>query len=174
MPAVFQLGMLFAFVPAEIASGGVGTMYSQIIGTQQIVVTAVFLGVMLIVLMILRRKGGAIRASLKAGKRISVIEDTAVSPTERVRLISVDDSEFLMLSAKGQAPVLMPLTAASTVADLVSAPSSMGLADIDAPQMDASTPSAAQTEGDRLYPSPAERAAFIEKFQSWRRDHAAG
>jgi len=40
--------------------------------------------------------------------------------------------------------------------------------------MAASTPSAAQTEGDNLYPSPAERAAFIEKFQSWRRDHAAG
>ena len=38
-------------------------MYSQIIGTQQIVVTAAFLGVMLVVLMILRRKGGAIRAS---------------------------------------------------------------------------------------------------------------
>ena len=142
-------------------------MYSQIIGTQQIVVTAVFLGVMLMGLMILRRKGGAIRASLKAGKRIAVIEDTAVSPTERVRLISVDDSEFLMLSAKGQAPVLMPFTAAST-------PSSMGLADIGAPQMAASTPSAAQIEGDKLYPSPAERAAFIEKFQSWRRDHAAG
>ena len=85
-------------------------MYSQIIGTQQIVVTAVFLGVMLVVLIILRRKGGAIRASLKAGKRIAVIEDTAVSPTERLRLISVDDSEFLMLSAKGQAPVLMPFT----------------------------------------------------------------
>ena len=61
---------------------------------------------MLVVLIILRRKGGAIRASLKAGKRIVVIEDTAVSPTERLRLISVDESEFLMLSAKGQAPVL--------------------------------------------------------------------
>ena len=84
-------------------------MYSQIIGTQQIVVTAAFLGVMLVVLMILRRKGGAIRASLKAGKRIAVIEDTAVSPTERLRLISVDDSEFLMLSAKGRRPYLYHL-----------------------------------------------------------------
>ena len=149
-------------------------MYSQIIGTQQIVVTAVFLGVMLMVLMILRRKGGAIRASLKAGKRIAVIEDTAVSPTERLRLISVDDSEFLMLSAKGQTPVLMPITVTSTVPAVASAPSFVGLADIDAPQTAASTPSAAQTEGDKLYPSPAERAAFIEKFQSWRRDHAAG
>ena len=164
-------------------------MYSQIIGTQQIVVTAIFLGVMLVVLIVLRRKGGAIRASLKAGKRIAVIEDAAVSPTERLRLISVDDSEFLMLSAKGQAPVLMPFTTAKAVpantvpantvpANTVLAKAgtspSMGLADIDAPKQASSAPSAVQTGGDTLYPSPAERAAFIEKFQSWRRDHAAG
>ena len=149
-------------------------MYSQIIGTQQIVVTAVFLGVMLVVLIILRRKGGAIRASLKAGKRIAVIEDTAVSPTERLRLISVDDSEFLMLSAKGQAPVLMPFTRRWLSRPTAAASSSMGLADIDEPNQASSTQSAAQTGGDTLYPSPAERAAFIEKFQSWRRDHAAG
>ena len=153
-------------------------MYSQIIGTQQIVVTAVFLGVMLVVLIILRRKGGAIRASLKAGKRIAVIEDTAVSPTERLRLISVDDSEFLMLSAKGQAPVIMPFTTplavpAKAVLAKAAKSSSMGLADIDAPNQAPSEEFAAQTGGDKLYPTPAERAAFIEKFQSWRRDHAA-
>ena len=154
-------------------------MYSQIIGTQQILVTAVFLGVMLVVLIILRRKGGAIRASLKAGKRISVIEDTAVSPTERLRLISVDESEFLILSAKGQAPVLIPITLTSTVSseaasnEAVASPS-MGLADIDELDQASSTQPTAETGGDTLYPSPAERAAFIEKFQSWRRDHAAG
>ena len=81
-------------------------MYSQIIGTQQIVVTAAFLGVMLVALMILRRKGGAIRASLKAGKRIAVIEDTAVSPTERLRLISVDDSTFDAV-CKGTGPIFV-------------------------------------------------------------------
>ena len=149
-------------------------MYSQIIGTHQIVVTAVFLGVMLIVLVILRRKGGAIRASLKAGKRVAVIEDTAVSPTERLRLISVDDKEFLMLSAKGQAPVLMPFTTLPDVSATVTASSSMGLADIDEPNQTLSEQSKAQTSGDTLYPSPAERAAFIKKFQSWRRNHAAG
>ena len=149
-------------------------MYSQIIGTQQIVVTAVFLGVMLVVLIILRRKGGAIRASLKAGKRIAVIEDAAVSPTERIRLISVDDSKFLMLSTKGQAPVLIPFTTPPAVSAEAATSLSMGLADIDAPNQVSSKPSAAQTGGDTLYPSPAERAAFIEKFQSWRRDHAAG
>ena len=149
-------------------------MYSQIIGTQQIVVTAVFLGVMLVVLIVLRRKGGAIRASLKAGKRIAVVEDTAVSPTERLRLISVDDSEFLMLSVKGQAPVLMPFITPSAVPAEATTSSSMGLADIDASNQASSTQSAAQASDDTLYPTPAERAAFIEKFQSWRRDHAAG
>ena len=149
-------------------------MDSQIIGTQQIVVTAVFLGVMLVVLMIVRRKGGGIRASLKAGKRIAVIEDTAVSPTERLRLISVDDSEFLMLSAKGQTPVLIKHTTLPAVSAMAAASSSVGLADIDAPNQASSTQSAAKTGGDTLYPTPAERAAFIEKFQSWRRDHAAG
>ena len=107
-------------------------MYSQIIGTQQIVVTAVFLAVMIVVLIILRRKGGAIRASLKAGKRISVVEDTAVSPTERLRLISIDHSEFVMLSAKGQQPVLMPITSVKPApASAGTPPASMGLADID-------------------------------------------
>ena len=149
-------------------------MYSQIIGTQQIVTTAVFLGIMLVVLIILRRKGGAIRASLKAGKRIAVIEDAAVSPTERLRLISVDDSEFLMLSAKGQAPILIPFTAQLAVSKKATASSSIGLADIDEPNQASPKQSGSQTGGDTLYPSPAERAAFIKKFQSWRRDHAAG
>ncbi len=149
-------------------------MYSQIIGMQQIVITAVFLGIMLVVLIILRRKGGAIRASLRAGKRIAVIEDAAVSPIERLRLISVDDSEFLMLSAKGQAPVLIPFTTQLTVSAKDAASSSMGLADIDEPNQALPKQPGAKIDGDTLYPSPAERAAFIEKFQSWRRDHAAG
>ena len=148
-------------------------MYSQIIGTQQIVVTAIFLGIMLVVLIVLRRNGGAIRASLKAGKRISVIEDTAVSPTERLRLISVDDRKFLMLSAKGQTPVLMPFTKPPAFPAKAATSSSMGLADIDEPNQATSSQSALQTGGNTLYPTPAERAAFIEKFQSWRRDHAA-
>jgi len=154
-------------------------MYSQIIGTQQIVVTAAFLGVMLVALMILRRKGGAIRASLKAGKRIAVIEDTAVSPTERLRLISVDDSEFLMLSAKGQAPILMSFTkvpappANNVLAPAITSPST-GLAEIDSPKQASPGKNTTQSAGERLYPSPTERAAFIEKFQSWRRENAAG
>jgi hypothetical protein len=150
-------------------------MYSQIIGTQQIAVTGAFLAVMIIVLVVLRRKGGAIRASLKAGKRIAVVEDTAVSPTERLRLISIDNSEFIMLSAKGQPPLLVPFVKDSTATPNKSGTpaGSTGLADIAAPEVSAEKNSKAKAADDTLYPSPAERAAFIEKFQSWRRDHAA-
>ena len=85
-------------------------MYTNIIGTQQIVITAAFLGVMILILIVLRKKSTVIRASMKAGKRIVVIEDSAVSPTERLRLVKIDGSEFVMVSAKGHAPSLMHLT----------------------------------------------------------------
>ena len=85
-------------------------MYTNIIGIQQIAITAAFLGVMILILIVLRKKSTVIRASMKAGKRIVVIEDSAVSPTERLRLVKIDGSEFVMVSAKGHAPSLMLLT----------------------------------------------------------------
>ena len=87
-------------------------MYSNIIGTQQILITAAFLGLMVLLLIILRKKSKVIRASMKAGRRINIIEDTAVSPSERVRLLSVDSTQFIMVSAKGHAPSLVCLNAA--------------------------------------------------------------
>ena len=89
-------------------------MYTNIIGTQQILVTAAFLGVMLVLLIILRKKSTVIRANMRAGKRINIIEDTAVSPTERLRLVSVDSTEFIMISAKGHAPSLLCVNASET------------------------------------------------------------
>ncbi|MDP4924617.1 MAG: hypothetical protein NWR44_02110, partial [Alphaproteobacteria bacterium] len=89
-------------------------MYTNIIGTQQILITAAFLGVMILLLIILRRKSTVIRASMKAGKRVFVVEDTAVSPTERLRLVKIDAQEFVMVSAKGHAPSLLPLAVSDT------------------------------------------------------------
>ena len=86
-------------------------MYTNIIGTQQILITAAFLGVMVLLLIILRKKSTVIRANMRAGKRINIVEDTAVSTTERLRLVSVDSAEFIMISAKGHAPSLVCLNA---------------------------------------------------------------
>ena len=84
-------------------------MFGEIVGLQQITITLTFLSVMIAILFFLRRKGGAIRSSLHAGRRIHVIEDTAVAQGERLRLIQIDDQTFVMVSAKGTAPSLVPL-----------------------------------------------------------------
>ena len=84
-------------------------MFGEIVGLQQITITLAFLSVMIAVLFFLRRKGGSIRSSLHAGRRIHVIEDTAVAQGERLRLVQIDDETFVMVSAKGTAPSLVPL-----------------------------------------------------------------
>jgi flagellar biogenesis protein FliO len=84
-------------------------MFGEIVGLQQITITLAFLSVMIAILFFLRRKGGAIRSSLHAGRRIHVIEDTAVAQGERLRLVQIDDQTFVMVSAKVTAPSLVPL-----------------------------------------------------------------
>ena len=84
-------------------------MLGEIVGLQQITITLAFLGIMIGVLFFLRRKGSAIRSSLHSGRRIHVIEDTAVAHGERLRLVQIDDQMFVMASAKGAAPSLVPL-----------------------------------------------------------------
>ena len=80
-------------------------MVAQIVGLQQIVITVVFLSFLIGLLVFLRMKGGSIKANLQKGQRIKVIEETAISPTERLRLITIDDLEFVMLSGKGSAHI---------------------------------------------------------------------
>ena len=84
-------------------------MFGEIVGLQQITITLAFLSIMIAILFFLRRKSGAIRSSLHAGRRIHVIEDTAVAQGERLRLVQIDDQTFVMVSAKGTAPSLVPL-----------------------------------------------------------------
>ena len=141
-------------------------MYNDIIGTQQILITLAFLGVMIALLVILRRKSVVIRANLKSGKRIDVIEDRAVSPTERLRIVAVDQREFVMLSAKGQAPQLVALDVKETASQMPSV--------VEAPHAlstDPDTASAASVAPPK-FPSDAERAVFAAKFEQWRQADA--
>jgi hypothetical protein len=149
-------------------------MLNSIIGFQQIGITVAFLGAMLLLLFVLRKKSTVIRASLKAGKRIHVIEDSAVSPQERLRLIKIDNREFVMVSAKGTAPYLMPLvprptqSSAASPSETAAAPtpkttntatnigSDVGAMPADAPQ----------------FPSDTEHQALAAKFENWRQQNA--
>ena len=161
-------------------------MYTNIIGTQQIVITAAFLGVMILMLIILRRKSTVIRASMKAGKRVSVVEDTAVSPTERLRLVKIDSQEFIMVSAKGHAPSLVPLAVRDSGSHSQKIQKNANTSEHDA--LDAAVADAVQAhaagkpslKSDSLYAanqthealSDDQQQAFAKTFQSWRQQNA--
>jgi flagellar protein FliO/FliZ len=163
-------------------------MYTNIIGTQQIVITAAFLGVMILILIVLRKKSTVIRASMKGGKRIVVIEDSAVSPTERLRLVKIDGSEFVMVSAKGHAPSLMLLNNDHDKSKLRKNSQNDDTDDADTMHaamensMDAqhinsklfAAEEAPSHGGNRkLTTSDDQQQAFAQTFQSWRQQNAA-
>ena len=162
-------------------------MYTNIIGTQQIVITAAFLGVMILISIILRKKSTVIRASMKAGKRVSVVEDTAVSPTERLRLVKIDAQEFIMVSAKGHAPSLVPLAVSDCESQSQKIQKNPGTSERDAlesavagtmqahaaakPFSKSEPPHAANQTHESL--SDDQQQAFAKTFQSWRQKNAA-
>ena len=161
-------------------------MYTNIIGTQQIVITAAFLGVMILMLIILRRKSTVIRASMKAGKRVSVVEDTAVSPTERLRLVKIDAQEFIMVSAKGHAPSLVPLAVSDSGSNSPKIQKNAGTSEhdaLDAAVADAMqahatakpfTKSAVSCAAGQTHEalSDEQQQAFAKTFLSWRQQNA--
>ena len=166
-------------------------MVAQIVGLQQIVITVVFLSFLIGLLVFLRIKGGSIKANLQKGQRIKVIEETAISPTERLRLITIDDLEFVMLSGKGIQPTFMPLSSAAFQMEKLPLKSGFTLDDQSSEPLETAKPvsdlapleltrqafsqSKQDTEpldeGD-MGPqemNPAEVAAFAAKFKGWRK-----
>ena len=162
-------------------------MYTNIIGTQQILITAAFLGVMILLLLILRKKSTVIRASMKSGKRINIVEDTAISPTERLRLLRVDSTHFIMVSSKGHAPSLVCISAADDKIATQQIPGRNLLGDLDVNKSVLSDDTEARSRENSLEKSPDnsdflatgalvsnsddEQRAFAEKFRSWRQQN---
>ena len=162
-------------------------MYTNIIGTQQILITAAFLSVMILILVILRKKSTVIRASMRAGKRINIVEDTVISPTERLRLLRVDSTHFIMVSAKGHAPSLVCISAADDKIATQQTPGKDLLSGGDFNKSvhsdDVTTRSGEKFQeklsensdlvatGALVSNSDDEQRAFAEKFRSWRQQN---
>ena len=156
-------------------------MMTQIVGMQQIVITIVFLSCLIGLLIFLRIKGGLIRANLQKGQRIRVVEETAVGPGERLRLITIDSCEFLMLSGKGIQPSIVPLSTAVPRVhpsfpseQVVQAPldlTTQVLPQVSEQAVDTASPndrSPQQIDSPQM--DPGEVAAFAAKFKGWRKN----
>ena len=166
-------------------------MVAQIVGLQQIVITVAFLSFLIGLLVFLRMKGGSIKANLQKGQRIKVIEETAISPTERLRLLTIDGLEFVMLSGKGIQPAFLPLSSAALQIEKSPLKSSFAVDDQSSEQLEAAKPVSDLAPLELTMPTfsqskqtskpldeedmspqqmnPAEVAAFAAKFKGWRK-----
>ena len=83
-------------------------MQIQDISLTQIIVVLIFLGILIVLQQLLKNNKFSFQNHLNKNKRIRFIDDFGLSNTERVRLIRVDDKEYLYFSAKGSSPTVIP------------------------------------------------------------------
>ena len=79
------------------------------ITTEQGVITLAFLTLMLLLLIIVRRFRGGIRKRFQSEKRMHLIEEMSITPHERLRLVDVAGTTFLIFTAKGQPSTMVQL-----------------------------------------------------------------
>ena len=83
-------------------------MQVQDISLTQIVVVLLFLGALILLQQLLKNNKFSFQDRLNKKKRVNLIEEFALSNSERIRLIRVDGTEYLYFSAKGSSPTIIP------------------------------------------------------------------
>ena len=83
-------------------------MQVQDISLTQIVVVLLFLGTLILLQQLLKNNKFNFQDRLNKKKRVILIEEFALSNSERIRLIRVDGTEYLYFYAKGSSPTIIP------------------------------------------------------------------
>ena len=83
-------------------------MQVQDISLTQIVVVLLFLGILIFLQQLLKNNKFSFQSHLNKKKRIRFIDEFGLSNSERIRLIRVDDKEYLYFSSKGSSPTIIP------------------------------------------------------------------
>ena len=78
------------------------------ISLTQIIVVLLFLGVLIVLQQLLKNNKFSFQSHLNKKKRIRFIDEFGLSNSERIRLIRVDDKEYLYFSSKGSSPTVIP------------------------------------------------------------------
>ena len=83
-------------------------MQIQEISLTQIIVVLIFLSILIVLQQLLKNNKFSFQNHLNKNKRIRFIDNFGLSSTEHVRLIRVDDKEYLYFSSKGSSPTVIP------------------------------------------------------------------
>ena len=83
-------------------------MQVQDISLTQIIIVLLFLGILIVLQQLLKNNKFSFQSHLNKKKRIRFIDEFGISNSERIRLIRVDDKEYLYFSSKGSSPTIIP------------------------------------------------------------------
>ena len=83
-------------------------MQVQDISVTQIVVVLLFLGALIVLQQLLKNNKFSFQSHLNKKRRIKFIDEFALSNSERIRLIRVDNKEYLYFFVKGSQPTIIP------------------------------------------------------------------
>ena len=83
-------------------------MQVQDISLTQIFVVLLFLGALILLQQLLKNNKFSFQRHLNKNRRVRLIDEFGLSNSERIRLIRIDDIEYLLFSAKGSPPTIIP------------------------------------------------------------------
>ena len=83
-------------------------MQIQDIGLTQIVVVLIFLGLLILLQQLIKNNKLGIQGHFSQKKRVMLLEDLGLSSTERVRIVRIDNTEYIQFTNKGSSPTVIP------------------------------------------------------------------
>ena len=81
----------------------------DIVALDQLLTVGGFLAVLFVALFVIKTNKGKLKTKLTQDRRMAIGEVTALGPDARAMLLRIDEQEFLVVTAKRQAPVITPL-----------------------------------------------------------------
>lgn len=84
-------------------------MLLQDISTSQILTAGIFLAILIAVQIYIIKNKNTLKGKWAPNQRIVLTDTTRLSPTERVQIIKVDDTDYLYFFCKGNQPVIIPM-----------------------------------------------------------------
>ncbi len=83
-------------------------MQIQDIDFNQIIIVLLFLGFLVTLQQLIKRNKFNLQGTFNNRKRINLVDEFGISPSERIRLLRVDNKEYLYFYSKGSSPVIYP------------------------------------------------------------------
>ena len=82
-------------------------MQIQDIGLTQIIVVLIFLGLLILLQQLIKNNKLGIQGHFSQKKRVMLVEDLGLSSTERIRIVRIDNTEYIQFTNKGSSPTVI-------------------------------------------------------------------